>query len=91
MRATCGLCLAVVCYETLLIFTSDQAHRFCTATVYDGGTQVPWLMRRPGGIPANTRVSSLTSHVDILPTLLDLPGLSIRAYGRPGMYRRSAR
>ena len=47
------------------------------ATVYDGGTKVPWLVRWPGGIPAHTRVSSLTSHVDILPTLLELLGLPV--------------
>jgi N-sulfoglucosamine sulfohydrolase len=78
--------------NTVLIFTSDHGASFLhgKATVYDGGTKVPWLMRWPEGIPANTRVSSLTSHVDILPTLLDLPvpahvqGQSMAAWAKGG-------
>ncbi|MBN1642104.1 MAG: sulfatase [Anaerolineae bacterium] len=60
--------------NTLLIFTSDHGASFLhgKATLYEGGTRVPWIMRWPSGIPARTRVTSLTSHVDILPTILDL-------------------
>jgi arylsulfatase A-like enzyme len=65
--------------NTVVVFTSDHGASFLhgKATVYDGGTKVPWLMRWPEAIPAHTRVSALTSHVDILPTLLDLLGLPI--------------
>lgn len=68
--------------NTVLIFTSDHGASFLhgKATVYDGGTKVPWLMRWPQTIPAHTRVSALTSHVDILPTLLDLIGLPVPAH-----------
>jgi len=68
--------------NTVLVFTSDHGASFLhgKATCYDGGTKVPWIMRWPQAIPAKTRVPALTSHVDILPTLLDLLGLPIPAY-----------
>jgi arylsulfatase A-like enzyme len=68
--------------NTLLVFTSDHGASFLhgKATLYDGGTKVPWLMRWPGGIPAGTQLASLTSHVDILPTILDLLDIPIPDY-----------
>ena len=65
--------------NTILIFTSDHGASFlhAKATVYDGGTKVPWIIRWPQAIPAGTRIESLSSHVDIVPTLLDLLGLEI--------------
>jgi N-sulfoglucosamine sulfohydrolase len=67
--------------NTILVFTSDHGASFLhgKATLYDGGTKVPWLIRWPNEIPAGTRVTSLTSHVDILPTLLDLLGMPVPA------------
>ncbi len=39
-------------------------------SVYDGGIRTPSVVRYPdGGLPANTLVDQLVSHVDILPTL----------------------
>lgn len=46
-------------------------------TCYDGGTGVAWIIRYPGTIPAGTVVESMTAHVDVLPTLLDLAGLAV--------------
>jgi arylsulfatase A-like enzyme len=68
--------------DTVLVFTSDHGASFLhgKATLYDGGTKVPWLMRWPQRIPAGTRVESLTSHVDILPTLLELLELPVPAH-----------
>jgi N-sulfoglucosamine sulfohydrolase len=65
--------------NTVVIFTSDHGASFMhsKATVYDGGTKVPWIMRWPEGLDAGTVVESLSSHVDILPTLFDLMGLPI--------------
>ncbi len=39
---------------------------------YDPGTEVAWVMRWPGVIPANTSIDALCSQIDILPTLWDL-------------------
>ena len=73
-EVVCALDETGLAENTLLIFTSDHGASFLhgKATLYDGGTKVPWLMRWPRAICAGTRVESLTSHVDILPTILDL-------------------
>ena len=45
------------------------------ASVYDADLHVPLIVRGPG-IAAGKRVDALVSHYDLLPTLLDLEGLS---------------
>ena len=44
-------------------------------SVYDADVHVPLIFRGPG-IPAGKRVDALASHYDVLPTLLDLEGIS---------------
>jgi len=65
--------------ETIVLFTTDHGASFMHAkgTLYDGGTKVACLLRCPGVIPAGGREKALTSHVDILPTLLDLLDLEV--------------
>lgn len=46
-------------------------------TGYDAGHRVAWLLRWPEEIPPGTRVDALTSHIDSLPTVLDLAGLPV--------------
>ena len=74
--------------DTLVVFTADHgtAAGFDPATgagfnaglrgkkgsVYDGGHQVSFFMRWPRQLPAERKVSQLTAHIDILPTLIDL-------------------
>lgn len=63
--------------STLIMFTTDHGTAFPRAksTLYDAGTGVSLLVRTPtvwGEAPA--RVDSIASHVDILPTLLDVAG-----------------
>jgi arylsulfatase A-like enzyme len=60
--------------STLVIFATDHGASFMHSkgTLYDGGTKVAFLMRWPGNLPADHRVKALTSHVDVVPTLLDL-------------------
>jgi N-sulfoglucosamine sulfohydrolase len=62
--------------NTLVVFTTDHGIDFPRAkgTLYDLGTRTALLMRYPGRLPAGTVVSGLSSHVDVLPTLLDLCG-----------------
>lgn len=71
--------------QALILITSDhgeglddhaglprsQAHGY---TLYDSVTRVPLVMRHPS-LPAGAVVSALSSHVDVLPTVLDLLGL----------------
>jgi N-sulfoglucosamine sulfohydrolase len=75
--------------NTLVVFTTDHGIDFPRAkgTLYDAGIRTALLMRLPGGARAGTVVSGLSSHVDILPTLLDycaapgadeMQGLSLR-------------
>jgi len=59
--------------DTLVVFTTDHGIDFPRAkgTLYDAGIRTALLMRLPGGARAGTTVGGLSSHVDILPTLLD--------------------
>ena len=65
--------------NTLIIFTSDHGASFLhsKATLYDGGLKVPLVLRLPGILPAGQEVSELVSNVDVLPTILELTGLSV--------------
>lgn len=68
--------------ETIVIFTTDHGAPFPRAksTLYDPGVGVALMIRPPGrwGIPAH-RVPGLASHVDIVPTVLDLIGAAVPA------------
>jgi arylsulfatase A-like enzyme len=46
-------------------------------SIYEGGHRVPFIIRWPDGkIEAGKSIEELTAHVDILPTLIDLCGLT---------------
>ncbi len=65
-------------YEnTVVFFTSDHGPELPRAkmTLYDPGIKVAFLCRWPGVIPSGRRLLHLTSHVDVLPTLLEVVGL----------------
>jgi arylsulfatase A-like enzyme len=46
-------------------------------SVDEGGVRVPMLIRWPGHIPPGLRIDRIASHIDLLPTLLDLVGLPV--------------
>jgi uncharacterized sulfatase len=68
--------------DTTIIFTSDHgdmlgAHRLRGKgpVMYEEITHVPLIIERPGGTGSGTVSSTLVSHVDLLPTMLELAGL----------------
>lgn len=74
--------------NTILIFMTDNGAtggRFVynagmrghKGMVYDGGHRVPFFIRWPNGKLAHGKdVNTLTAHIDVLPTLIDLCGLT---------------
>lgn len=67
--------------NTAVIFTTDHGASFMhsKATLYDGGTRVAFIASLPGALPEGLRVQKITSHVDILPTMLSLLGIDAPA------------
>lgn len=68
--------------DTVVIYTSDHgdhhgAHGLCAKgpTAYDATCAVPLLIRAPGG-GRGVRTPALASGVDLLPTMLELVGLT---------------
>lgn len=66
--------------RTLVIVTSDNGMPFprAKATVYDGGTRVPLVVRWPGHVAAGIVTDAMVNLVDIAPTLLDVAGVPAR-------------
>lgn len=78
--------------NTIVIFTSDHGTaagydpengagfnagmRGTKGSVYDGGHRVSFFMRWPGTLSAGRTISQVTGHIDILPTLIDLCGIT---------------
>jgi len=67
--------------DFLSIYTSDHGHAlpFGKWNLYDWGTQVAFIARWPGRIPANARTDAMISWIDIFPTFLDLAGADVPA------------
>ncbi len=74
--------------RTLVIFTSDNGGptgqgannkplRGAKGTTYEGGIRVPTIAWMPGQIPADTQSSSITTMMDLLPTLAGLAGAQL--------------
>jgi len=67
--------------HTIVVHTSDHgdslgAHRlFGKETMFEEAARVPWLIRLPGQMRQKT-ISHPVSHIDFVPTLLDLLGQS---------------
>lgn len=67
--------------RTLVVFTTDHGAPFPRAksTLYDPGVNVALLMRLPQNMASREPgdVPDLVSHVDLVPTLLDLLGIDV--------------
>jgi arylsulfatase A-like enzyme len=88
--------------DTIVVFLTDNGAEDVGAAVYnagmrawkissyDGGHRVPFFFRWPGGNLGRSRdVNTLTAHIDVLPTLIDLCRLK-RPSG-PEMHGKSLR
>lgn len=69
--------------DTLLVITADHGESmtdheryFAHGSLYDHDLHVPMVMWGPGIVPAGKAVTGRTSHLDIVPTLLDYAGAS---------------
>lgn len=64
--------------NTLIIVLSDNGAQFGGAktTLYDEGIKTPLVMRFPATIPSGVANQQLVSAVDLMPTILQLAGLS---------------
>lgn len=65
--------------DTIVVHTSDHGdslgahHLFGKETMFEEATRVPWLIRLPGQTRSKM-ISRPVSHIDFVPTLLDLLG-----------------
>ena len=62
--------------NTVVIYVSDHG-RFGKWSIYDRGLNVPFVIRWPGTVKAGTRTDALVSFADVLPTMLDIAGVSL--------------
>jgi arylsulfatase A-like enzyme len=66
--------------DTIVVFTSDHgdmmgSHRMLTKSVmYEEACRIPWLMRVPRLNAAGRIIEQPVSHIDMVPTLLELMG-----------------
>jgi arylsulfatase len=71
--------------NTAVVFLTDngpQQRRYVAglrgrkSSVFEGGVKVPCFMRFPGRLPENLTIDTPTAHIDLLPTILALCGIS---------------
>ncbi len=70
--------------DTLFVVTADHGESlgdhgraFCHGSLYEHDLHVPMVTWGPGRVEPGARVGAATSHVDVLPTLLDYAGLPV--------------
>jgi arylsulfatase A-like enzyme len=67
--------------RTVVVMTGDNGMPFprCKANLYDCGTRVPLVVRRPGRVGGGSRVKAFVSLADLAPTFLELAGIPVPA------------
>lgn len=74
--------------DTILIFMTDngpQQKRYVAGmrglkgSVYQGGIRVPFFLRWPGKVKAGNSADRIAAHIDVLPTLLEMCGVTAPA------------
>lgn len=75
--------------NTVVVFTTDHGIPFPRAksTLYDAGIEVALVVRMPSGagVPGSHH-DGMVSHVDIVPTLLELAGAEVPRYVQGGSF-----
>lgn len=79
--------------NTIVIFMTDNGSacvgdeantcglRGCKGSQYDGGHRVPFFINWTNGDLLSPRsINTLTSHIDVMPTLMDLCGIDLNGY-----------
>lgn len=68
--------------DTIVVLTTDHglAYPFEKCTLLDAGTGVLLAMRVPGSRAQGRSFDGLVSHIDVVPTLLDLLGIELPDY-----------
>jgi arylsulfatase A-like enzyme len=68
--------------DTVVVLTSDHGESLTEHEIYfdhhglyEVNTQVPLILRYPGGLPSGRGVGGFVQHVDLVPTLLELCGV----------------
>ena len=63
--------------NTVIFFVTDNGRPFprCKVSVYDSGIQSPLLVRWPGRVKPGSVCASLTSSIDLAPTILEIAGV----------------
>lgn len=78
--------------NTILIYLSDNGPNSWRwngdmkgrkGTPGEGSVRVPFLIRWPGVIPAGKVINDNAAYIDLLPTLIDLAGTSMKKSGKP--------
>ena len=72
--------------STVVILTSDHggmcgAHGFLnhgTPAMFEEAMRVPLMVRCPGVFPAGLQLDGMVSHVDLVPTIIELAGTTVR-------------
>ena len=80
-----GLAQRGLAERTLFVVVGDHGQAFGehdgnfghTFAIYEENVHVPWLMRIAGAARPARRVDSVASHVDLVPTILDLCGMPL--------------
>lgn len=63
-----------VAEDTLVIYTTDHGDLRGKGTVYEAGSNVPFVARWPAGIDPGRPCTRLASNVDLAPTIYDVVG-----------------
>jgi arylsulfatase A-like enzyme len=70
--------------DTIVVITSDHGEEFGlhghighSQLLWESVMHVPLMVRAPGRIPAGMRIEQVVSLVDVLPTVLELAGVSV--------------
>ncbi|MBI2440260.1 MAG: sulfatase-like hydrolase/transferase [Lentisphaerae bacterium] len=77
--------------NTIVVVTGDHGcmlgdhYLYGKRSWYDGASRVPLIISAPDGLAGGRRNDDIVSHLDVLPTLLDLAGIPYKRASFPGM------